>query len=117
MTKALQNKVTRLGAKLSALAAEHSSLTGQLEAAKIALEAAQADNTVIAIIAAGLPIGTVVEYSFGREQRRTKYIGGVTAVRKDEKGTLYMLQTGEGFDTVLHTVPAGAIHRVVEELL
>lgn len=114
----IKGKIARLEAKSIdldvALAAAHV----ELEALRVALGVATAEEGVADSIAGGLPVGTAVGYAFGRDKTRAGYVGVIRAVKTDERGAVtYRIETGEGFDTVLHTVPSAAIKDIISTAL
>lgn len=57
-------------------------------------------------------VGNVVEFSFGRAEKRRTLTGTVVGVRDDEKlGKLAAIQSGDGFDAQTYKVRVADISR------
>lgn len=70
-----------------------------------------------ASVKVAVPVRSVVEFAFGREDKRTTFTGTVVAIKFDEKGapSQYKVQVGEGFDLDFKTVFPGSITKVVSQ--
>lgn len=114
----IKGRLAKLEAKRAELVRALSASDDAMEAMYGALEAAEAAESLAASIDEGLPAGTVVGYAFGRDKTRADYVGVVRAVKTDVRGVVtYRIETGEGFDAVIHTVPSAAIKDIIPPVL
>lgn len=101
----------RLTEKRASLVEAIAVIDTQLEQYAGLKEQAEKDAAFRATIEAGLAVGTRVTYEFGRAATRVTKIGVVKAFKAaaDKVPAQYRIESGEGFDAVIDTVPASAI--------
>lgn len=68
-----------------------------------------------AAVSVQVPVGSVVDFAFGREDKRVTLQGVVEAVKLNDKGQVaqYKVKVGSGFDADYKTVFPGSITNVV----
>jgi len=68
-----------------------------------------------AAVSVQVPVGSVVDFAFGRENKRVTLQGVVEAVKLNDKGQVYQykVKVGSGFGADYKTVFPGAITNVV----
>lgn len=68
-----------------------------------------------ASVSVQVPVGSVVDFAFGRDEKRTTLQGTIKAVKLNDKGQVsqYKVEVGSGFDVDYKTVFPGSITNVV----
>ena len=68
-----------------------------------------------ASVSVQVPIGSVVDFAFGRDKKRTTLQGTIKVIKLNEKGQVsqYKVEVGSGFDVDYKTVFPGSITNVV----
>lgn len=112
----MATKADTIRKRLETIASQSAALNTKLneladERVKLQTELVQAEANAErdSALANGLPVGTPVTFTYGRAESKRTLQGVVKASKATDAGRQYKIESGEGFDSELYTVLAGAI--------